>query len=409
MNNSTKTKQKELNTQHFHAPSVLLQFEVLKIEHKKSQPLLQGGLMMNNDPKKADLVERFLKSESAYHQSLQMIQHLFLEPVAPIGDPRVDEVFLHVAPIVDLHNLLWWRLEQFVDKTSETNKGGGAKPSNSLDVLESVFLVLYEHSSLFPVYISFVTSHDAAQQLLRSVLASSQKMAQLAKDASMLRPNTSLASLLQLIRARPAQLKVAILCSLSFWFFNLSCSQRLCLHAAEALSKSGRHRRGCFAARHTARSLLQISEICRIELKESDRRFLHDLLNESTKPSSFRFVMDSPILWKGFVQFGIEQDFRLVVTMNGMLLLRKNTSFWSSATYELVGFWNSGTSVLNASFFSAKEIPVAASAMSVKEPPLLFGVRLVKKERKKMSRLLLNNRKKRVARRLIGESFFRIV
>jgi hypothetical protein len=140
-----------------------------------------------------NLVERFLKSESSYYQSLQMMQHLFLEPVAPLQDPRVAQVFQDVQPVVDLHALLWRRLEPFV---------GG---ESSLDTLQEIFLILLEYSSLFPVYISFFMSHDASQQLLRVVLSSSPKMAQLAKDASMLRPGTSMSSLLQVERKRKTQ------------------------------------------------------------------------------------------------------------------------------------------------------------------------------------------------------------
>ena len=171
------------------------------------------------------------------------------------------------------------------------------------------------------------------------------------------------------------------MCFVFFFFFNFFV-QRLCLHAAEALGKSGKHRRGCFAARHTARSLLQILEICRMEHQEKDKRFLTELLNDVSRPSSFRFPLNSPILWKGFVQLGLEPDYRLVICQAGALLVRKNTSFWSSASYELVGAWTAGGAPLSASFFSAREVSSSPTMDIKKESQLMYGVRLVRKRRR---------------------------
>ncbi len=308
-----------------------------------------------------DVAVRVLKSESSFSQSLQMIQHLFLEPVAPL-DPRIArDVFASTQPIVDCHTLLWQRLEPLV---------GATEAGVGLDTLAEVARALYDSSAFFPVYISFFTTHDAAQHHLKVLLAASPRFGQLSRDASLLRPGTSIVSCLQLMRVRPWQLR------------------RLCLQAAGILAEAGpQYRPALFAARGAARQLLQVTEICRLEHLEKDQRFLAELCASFASPPAGFFGPDSSVLWKGYVQLGLDGDCRLVVCNDRMMLLRKSTSFWSSLPYQLVGKWHSGMSPIRASFFSAREVGASSGA-----GPTLFGVHLSSVDGTVDWRLILKDR-----------------
>jgi hypothetical protein len=130
---------------------------------------------------------------------------------------------------------------------------------------------------------------------------------------------------------------------------------------------------------------MQITEICRLEHQEKDRVFLTEVFAGFVRPAGFRLGTDSAVLWKGFVQLGLESDYRLVVCLAGMMLLRKNSSFWSSAPYELVGSWTPASGPLTPSFFSAREVIASANGFenknkNDKDVALLFGVRLLCKQ-----------------------------
>ena len=308
-----------------------------------------------------DLNRRILKSEESFVQMLSMLQHLFLEPVVPL--PNVQRVFVNVEQVCEFHSLLWRQLEPLLESNDDpkSDKESAGNDMTEEDVLQECVMEIYRYSAFWTVYISFFMTHDAAQHQLKDLMRTDEKFALLARDAAILRPQSSLQSCLQLIRARPWQMR------------------RYLLHAAGVLSAkefAGRYRRGVFAARGAARQLLQVTETSRLEHLPFDRKFLVDLA--ATLPrTNFFSHSDCCILWKGAVQVGLDGDCRLVVCYDRMLLLRRANHFWSTTTYEIVGQWilnssGSSSSRISGTIFSAREVGSGVG----KDSPMLYGVHI---------------------------------
>lgn len=293
------------------------------------------------------LNDRILKSEQSYVGMLNMIYNLFLEPVVPLSDD-VRPVFANVEQICDAHALMWRSLEPLLDESADL-------PAE--DILEKVCMELYRYSSLWTVYISFLISHDTAQNNLKTLLGRSSKFSLLAKDAASLRPGSSLSSMLQLIRVRPFQMR------------------RYLLHASSLLRAKDKdlYGRGIFAARGTVRMLLQLMEIWKLEMQQQDADVVREVQTLVPKLQGF-FPATMSVLWKGVVRVGLEPDCRMVVCADRMLLVKKMSSFWSGPYYDLVGVWKADARLqhkLATNLFSATEV----SSDGVQSAPL-YGVHI---------------------------------
>lgn len=221
----------------------------------------------------------------------------------------VSSVFRHVEAIADAHILMWRALETLYDQA--IFKQSQKKPE---EILKEFCVEAYKLMNLWTVYIPFFTNHDNAQTELRRLLESSEKFRVLASDVSMLRPGSSLSSILQLIRVRPWQMR------------------RYLLHAADLLSQFGeQYRAGVFCARGAARHLLQVLEITKLESMANDNRFLQGIAKTYPKLQSlFPAGQQYFILWKGFVRHELDKDCRLIICSDRIVLWKKQSTFWSS-------------------------------------------------------------------------------